>query len=204
MIRSSRGSAMPRRILIAAAAAMVPLIAACEAGNNAPTLQWHQPTGGTFAHVNANLTVSNAFVLGAPIGAVLHQGQNAGLFLSLVNTGSPDRLVAVRAPGVAKSVQLPAGGVRLRTQSRVLLAGPQPSVVLQDLNHPLTGGSVITITLVFAKAGDKTIAVPIMPMSAFFNTYSPAPTPVSASPSPSAGGHGRKSGAPTPSPTSSP
>ncbi len=65
MIRSSRGGIVSRSILIAAAAALVPLIAGCEAGTNAPTLQWHQPTDGTHAQVSRNITVNNAFVLGA-------------------------------------------------------------------------------------------------------------------------------------------
>jgi copper(I)-binding protein len=204
VIRSSRGGMVSRRILIAAAAALAPLIAGCEAGTNAPTLNWHQPTDGTFAQVSRNITVSNAFVLGAPIGAVLKQGHNAALFLAIVNTGARDRLIAVKAPGVAKSVQLPAGGVRLATQSRVLLSGPQPAVVLTDLNSPLTGGSVVPITLIFARAGAHTIQVPVMPMASNYTTLSPAPPPSSASPSPSATGRrARKSATPTPSPSSS-
>lgn len=205
MIRSSRRGVAPRRILIAVAAALVPLIAGCEAGTNAPTLHWHQPTDGTWARVSRNITISNAFVLGAPIGTVLERGQDAGLFFGLVNTGSPDRLVAIRAPGVAQSVQLPGGGVRLMSQSQVLLTGPQPAILLQSLVRPLTGGSVVKIQLIFAKAGAKTITVPVMPMARYFATYSPAPAPSSATPSPSASGHHRgKSGTPSPSPSGSP
>ena len=205
MIRSSRGGMVSRRILIAAAAALVPLIAGCEAGTNAPTLNWHQPTDGTHAQISRNITVNNAFVLGAPIGAVLKQGHNAALFLAIVNTGSRDRLIAIRAPGVAKSVQLPPGGVRLRSLSRVLLSGPQPAVVLTDLNQPLTGGSVVRITLIFARAGAYTMEVPVMPMASSYTTFSPAPAPSSASPSPSATGRrARSSATPTPSPSSSP
>jgi len=89
VIRSTRRGGLPRRILIVAAAALAPAIAGCEAGNNAPTLQWHQPTDGTLQHVGKNITIANAFVLGAPVGAALQQGQNAGLFLGLVNTGKP-------------------------------------------------------------------------------------------------------------------
>ncbi len=203
MIRSSRGGLAPRRILIAAAAALAPLVAGCEAGSNAPTLHWHQPTNGTFATVGRNITVSNAFVLGAPIGSVIARGQNAGLYLTLVNTGSPDKLVGIAARGAAQSVQLPAGGVSVGAQQRVLLAGPQPAVWLQNLVRPLTGGSVIKITLVFARAGAKTISVPVMPMTSEYTTLSPAPAP-SSSPSISAHGNTGPSGSPTPSPTSSP
>ena len=201
MIRSSRCGTMPRRILIAAAAALVPLMAGCEAGTNAPTLHWHQPTDGSTAAAGPNITISNVFVLGAPIGSELQPGQNAGLFMGLVNTGPSDRLLSVSAPGVAKSVQLPGHGVPLFSQRRVLLTGPQPLVLLQDLVRPLTGGSVVRIVLTFAKAPATTIWVPVMPRASFYTTFSPAPT--SASPSPSAKGH-RGSGSASPSPTSSP
>ena len=202
MIRSSRGVVAPRRILIATAVALVPLIAGCEAGDNAPVLHWHQPTNGTFQAVNTNITISNAFVLGAPIGKVLSQGQNAGLFLTLVNAGRPrDRLVGITT-AAARSVLVPAGGVRLLPGSRVLLAGPAPAIVLQNLTKPLAGGSSIVITLIFARAHSVKFHVPVMPRATFYTTFSPAPGP---SPSASPAGHGaRTSATPTPSPTGSP
>jgi len=205
VIWSSGGAAMPRRILIAAAIGLVPLIAACEAGTNAPTLQWHPPTDGSSAAAGPNITISNVFVLGPPIGAALKPGQNAGLFMGLVNTGSPDRLLSISAPGVATSVRLPGGGVTLLSSHRVLLTGPQPLVLLQNLVRPLTGGSVIKIVLTFAKAPSETMYVPVVPRASYYTTFSPAPAPTSASPSPSAGGHGGSGAAsPSPSATSSP
>lgn len=198
MIRNSRRGILPRSILIVAAAVLGPIIAGCEAGTNAPTLHWHQPTDGTFHRVDKHLTISNAFVLGAPVGHVLQRGQNAGLYLGLVNTGSPDRLVAVKAPGVAQTVLLPGRGVPLRYLSRVLLTGPAPAIVLQHLVRPLTGGSVITLYLIFAKAGATRLHVPVMPMVSNYATFSPPPSP-SASPAPTG-----KQGTPTPSPSSSP
>jgi len=209
VIRSSRCGVVPRRILIAAAVALVPVIAGCEAGTNAPTLQWHQPTDGTLAYagVGNTITISNVFVLGPPVGAALPQGQNAGLFLGLVNVGPADRLIAITAPGIAQSVQLPSGGIRLRSQSRVLLAGPTPMVVLRQLVKPLAGGSVIKIDLIFQKAGSKTLSVPVLPKVPEYATFSP---PAAASPSPTAAAsHSakaakRKHAPATPSPTSSP
>lgn len=200
MILSSRRGVLSRSILIVAAAALGTVIAGCEAGTNAPTLHWHQPTDGTFHKVTKNLTISNAFVLGAPIGHVLKRGQNAGFYLGIVNTGSPDRLIAVKAPGIAQTVRLPGRGVPLRYLSRVLLTGPAPAIVLQHLVRPLTGGSVITLYLVFKNAGSTRLYVPVMPMASHYTTFSPPPPPSpSGSPSP-AGKHGT----PTPSPTSSP
>ncbi len=205
MIRSSRGGTASRRILIAAAAALVPLIAGCEAGNNAPTLHWHQPTDGTHRTLGA-ITISNAFVLGAPVGKVVHSGQNAGLFLGLTNTGSrSDRLLAIHAPGVASKVQLPAGGVNVAAQGQVLLTGPQPVIVLTNLTRPLSGGSVLTVYLVFAKAGTTRLEIPVMPASSFYTTLSPAPAASSPSPSPSVSGkHKRGSVSPAASPSPSP
>jgi copper(I)-binding protein len=191
VVRSSRGGKYSRRFLIAAAAALIPLVAGCEAGNNAPTLHWHQPTDGTGRTVG-DITISNAFVLGAPIGAAIPRGQNAGLFLGLTNIGSPDRLVSVSAPGVASSVLLPGNQVVLPHQAAVLLTGPRPRVILEGLLHPLSGGSVVKIVLTFAVAGTVTLQVPVMPRVSYYSTLLPAPSPAtptsSASPTPSASG----------------
>lgn len=204
MLRSSRSGTMPRRVLIAVAVALVPMIAGCEAGASAPSLHWHPPTDGSGATVG-DITISNAFVLGAPIGAVLRPGQNAGLFLGLVNTGAPDQLVSIVAPGVAQSVLLPGGKVPLWRNHRILLTGPRPAVILQHLIRPVPGGSVITLQLIFQNAGVKTLQVPVMPRVQYYTTFSPAPAPsatASATPSPSAkGGHARRPRSPSPSPS---
>ena len=204
MIRSRSRGIVPRSIVIVAAVALGPIIAGCEAGTNAPVLQWHQPTDGTHQLVGKNLTISNAFVLGPPIGRVLRRGQSAGFFLGLVNTGTPDRLLAVKAPGIAQKVVLPGGGIPLRYQSRVLLAGPAPTIVLQHLLRPLPGGSVVKLYLVFARAGTIGLSVPVMPMVSNYATFSPPPT-ISPSPSPSAtGNQGSLTPSPSPSPSGSP
>ena len=48
MILSHRTAPL-RALAVAAAAALVPAIAGCEAGFNAPTQQWHQPSAGASA-----------------------------------------------------------------------------------------------------------------------------------------------------------
>jgi len=197
VIRSCRGGAVSRRTVIAAAAALIPLIAGCEAGTVSPSLQWHAPTDGT-GKVIGGITISNAFVLGAPLGSVLLPGQNAGLFFGLTNTGvTGDRLVRISAPGVARAVLLPGGHVAINSQHSVLLTGPRPAVILQDLLRPVTGGSVVTLQLWFENAGPQTLKVPVMPMAQYYATYSAAPAPATVtvpvpSPSPSrAGSHHR-------------
>lgn len=204
MIRSSRSGTVSRRILIAVAAALAPVLAGCEAGLTAPSLQWHQPAEGTAAKAaDGSITISNAFVLGPPIGAVLRPGQNAGFFLWLVNTGtSSDRLLSITAPGVAQLVRLPKGGVSLKPNTPAALNGPAPTVVLVHLIRPLSGGSVVTLQLLFAKAGLKTLQVPVMPRARFYQTYSPAPAP-RATPSPAGTGRSQTpSASASPSPSS--
>jgi len=213
VIRSCRGGAVSRRIVIAAAAALVPLLAGCEAGTVSPSLQWHAPTDGTGKVIGA-ITISNAFVLGAPLGSALQPGENAGLFFGLTNTGATgDSLVRISAPGVARSVLLPGGQVVIHSQHSVLLTGPRPAVILQDLLRPVTGGSVVTLLLWFQNVGPQTLKVPVMPRAQYYSTYSPAPaaTPIatitvlvpSASPS-RAGRHHRHGRSPSPSPSAGP
>lgn len=195
MHRNSSGGRYPRRLLIAVAAALIPLIAGCEAGTNAPSLHWHQPTDGTYRAVG-DITISNAFVLGAPIGAVLRRGQNAGLYLGLVNIGPSDRLLRISAPGVARSVRLPGNQITLTSAHPVLLTGPRPALILENLLRPLAGGSVVRIRLFFAIAGAVTIKVPVMPRAQFYTTLSPAPTPTTSTPT--------STPTPTPTPSKSP
>jgi len=185
--RSSRRGVARRRLLIAAAAALIPLVAGCEAGTVSPSLQWHPPTNGRGAKVG-HITISNAFVLGPRVGKVIRRGQNAGLFLAITNTGKADRLIGISAPGLASSVLLPGGHVTINRNHSVLLTGPRPKLILQDLLRPLAGGSVAAISLVFAKAGIVPMRVQVMPWSQYYTTLSPAPAPTKASPSPSASG----------------
>ncbi|MGH3398666.1 MAG: copper chaperone PCu(A)C [Streptosporangiaceae bacterium] len=174
---SSRASGWPRRLLIVAAVALVPAIAGCEAGNDAPTLNWHYPTDGVGTVTHA-ISIRNVFVLGAPGSAALPAGQSAGLYFALVNDGNDgDRLVSVQAPGSATAVTLPGGSINLPPNRVVLLGGPQPQALLTGLTRPLGGGSVITIVLDFQKAGSVTLRVPIIPNSAAYATFSPAPSP---------------------------
>ena len=118
---SRRGPRALRRACAVAAVALIPVLAGCEAGSNAPVLQWHPPTSGASATIKegtGELAIRNAFILGAPTNATLPAGSSAGLFVALVNTGPRDRLIRVSAPGTATSVTMPAGGV-------LLDAGPQ-------------------------------------------------------------------------------
>jgi len=202
VILSSR--AAPLRVLaMVVAAAVAPVIAGCEAGFNAPTQQWHQPAAGASAVVNNVLRINNVFVLGAAPAFSLPRGGSAGLFLAITNEGAaPDRLIGVTAPGTAAAVQLPAGGVRLAGQQQVLLSGPAPQVILRRLIRSVNGGQHILVVLHFVRAGNVTMAVPVMPRAQWFSTFSPAPLLVSPSPSPTGTASPSPSGtSPSPSPS---
>jgi hypothetical protein len=202
VILSSRAAAPLRALAVAAAAALVPAIAGCEAGFNAPTQRWHQSSAGASAVVNNEIRINNVFVLGEAPAFSLRRGDSAGLFLAINNDGPPDRLIGITAPGSAIAVQMPGGGVRLASQQTVLFSGPAPQVILRGLIRRLNGGQHILIVLHFLRAGSKAMQVPVMPRAQWFATYSPAPPLVRSSPfgtaSPSPGA---TSASPSPSAT---
>lgn len=190
---------LARRLVLAAAAvaALIPVLAGCEAGTNAPTLQFHPPTDSATENAGT-IAIRNVFVLGAPLGRDLPAGSSASVFLALVNTGTSDTLVSISARGTAASVTLPAGGIPVVAGHPVYYSGPLPRVVLRDLVRPLRGGSTVRLQLVFAKEGPVTMEVPVMPRAAEYATF--APPPVTASPAAT----GRAGAGATPTTTPSP
>ncbi len=177
MFRSRSGKAVARCLLIGALALLIPAVAGCEAGLNAPTLQFHPASSGAHAVVS-KITINDVFVLGAPVGSTLPAGSSAGVFLSLFNGGtSGDALVSMAAPGYASSVSLTGGTVSLPANSPVNLMGPQPMVLLSGLTKPLAGGMDIPVTLNFEHAGSVRLMVPVQPQSFYYSTYSAAPAP---------------------------
>jgi copper(I)-binding protein len=184
VIRASFGKTRAGRLLLGAGvlALVIPAVAGCEAGNNAPTLEFHAASAGAQTVFNG-ISITNAFVLGGPSGATLPTGSSASLFVSLYNGGSSsDTLQSVSAPGWAGSISLSGGSVALPVNAApVDLTGPQPKVVLENLTKPLTGGSYVPVTFDFAHAGSVQLQVPVEAQSYYWSTYSPpAPT---ASPS---------------------
>jgi hypothetical protein len=175
-----------RDLVLVAAVGLIPAVAGCEAGNNAPTQQWHQPTPGASAIVDNTLRINNMFVLGPTPGFTLPRGASAGVFFALANDGAPDRLISIKAPGEALSVQVPAGGIALGREQSLLLTGPSPRVVLEHLTRTLNGGQWIRLNLQFQNAGFVSMKVPVMPRTESYSTFSPAPLIVRPTPTPSA------------------
>jgi copper(I)-binding protein len=190
VIRASYGKTAAGRLLLGAGALalLIPAIAGCEAGDNAPTLQFHAASSGAQATVN-DIRITNMFVLGAPADTALPSGSSAGLFLSIYNGGtSSDTLESVTAPGLA-SITLSGGPVALPANAApVNLTGPQPEAVLENLAKPLRGGSFIPVTLQFARAGAVTMQVPVEPQSYQWETFSAPPAPASSASSATATG----------------
>jgi copper(I)-binding protein len=169
---------LTRRMLAGAIVALIPALAGCEAGLNAPTLNFHPAAGGAY-QTSDGVTISNAFVLGPAVGQTLPAGGRAGVFLSMYSTGN-DQLKSVKA-AVASAVKLSGGPVNMSPYDSVNLTGPAPRIVLSGLHAPLSGGQTIWLTLDFATAGSVSIQVPVEPHTYAYATYAqppkPAPTP---------------------------
>jgi copper(I)-binding protein len=173
-----------RRLLVGAIALLVPALAGCEAGLNAPTLEFHPAAAGATTSVN-DISISNVFVLGPPSGSTLPAGSSASLFLGLYNNGgNGDTLVSASAPAAAQSVTITGGSVSLPPQTGVDLTGPEPKVVLSGLTTSLQGGENVDVTLNFQTAGPVTLDVPVEPQSFYYSTYSQAPPSTPTAPIP--------------------
>ena len=182
MIRARSGKTAAGRLLLGAGALalLTGAIAGCEAGQDAPTLEFHSASFGAHTVFNG-IQITNAFVLGAPTGSTLPAGSSASLFVSLYNSGNnSDTLVSAAAPGTAGSISLSGGTVTLpANDAPVNLTGPEPKVVLENLAQPLRGGTNIPVTFDFQHAGTVTLQVPVEAMSFQWATFSP---PASATP----------------------
>ena len=163
------------RLLLGAIALLVPVLAGCEAGLNAPTLEFHPASNGTSVVVNG-IKIDDAFVLGPVIGSTLPAGGQAGVFLSLTAEYG-DRLVSATAPGSASSVTLVNGPVTLAAGTPADMSGPAPQIVLNGLTSALSGGETVQLVLTFSTAGAVALQLPVEPAAYDYTTYSPPPAP---------------------------
>ena len=196
------------RMLFGALAVLAPALAGCEAGYNAPTLEYHQAAFGAYASKNG-VSISNAFVLGPSPSGPEVAGGRAGVFLAITSQNG-DKLVSASAPGTATSVKILGGPVRVPAAVPADLTGPVPRVVLNGLANPLQGGELVKLNLTFAEAGTIAMTVPVQPKAYEYATFSPPPTPPpaatkkKANPSASASASGSASPGATASPTGTP
>ena len=198
------------RMLFGALAVLAPALAGCEAGYNAPTLEYHQAAFGAYATKNG-VSISNAFVLGPSPSGPEVAGGRAGVFLAITSQDG-DKLVSASAPGTATSVQILGGPVSVPAVGSADLTGPVPRVVLNGLASPLQGGTLVKLNLTFAEAGTIAMTVPVQPKAYEYATLSPPATPspaatkkkAKANPSASASASGSASPGATASPTATP
>jgi copper(I)-binding protein len=166
-----------RRLLAGAIVILVPALAGCEAGFNAPTLEYHPASFGVSTVVNG-ISIDNAFVLGPDLNSTLPVGGQTGAFLALQTQDTGDQLVAAAAPGTASSVTITSAPVTLSPGTLVDMSGPTPEIVLNGLTTPLTGGETVQLVLTFTNAGAVTIDVPVEPAAYEYATFlPPAPSP---------------------------
>jgi copper(I)-binding protein len=191
-----------RRLLFGALAVLVPALVGCEAGLNAPTLDFHPAAFGAYATKNG-ISISNAFVLGPSLSGPAVAGGRAGVFLS-ITAENGDKLVSVSAPGTATAGRIAGGSVDLPPAAPVDLTGPVPQVVLTGLANPLQGGETVTLNLKFAAAGTVTMAVPVEPQAYEYSTFSPPPTPEPAKTKANPSASASASGSATPTATATP
>ena len=175
MIRRARVTRHLATALLVSAAA-IPLLAGCEAGNAAPTVNFHPSVDGG-QKVVGSISIGNVFVLGAPLGSALQPGQSASLFLSLVNNGAPDRLLSITASGSAGSVTLVGGTIPVVMGQPQYLTGPQPQAYLVNLTRAVRNGSNLELTLNFQREGAVSLKVPVIPFASSYTTLSPPPSP---------------------------
>jgi copper(I)-binding protein len=196
------------RMLFGALAVLAPALAGCEAGYNAPTLEYHPAAFGAYATKNG-VSISNAFVLGPSPSGPEVAGGRAGVFLAITSQNG-DKLVSASAPGTATSVKILGGPVSVPAVGSADLTGPVPRVVLNGLANPLQGGTLVKLNLTFAEAGTIAMTVPVQPKAYEYATFSPPPTPSpaatkkKANPSASASASGSASPGATASPTATP
>src|SRR5690242_13314907 len=171
-------------MLLGALAVLAPALAGCEAGYNAPTLEYHQAAFGAYASKHG-VSISNAFVLGPSPSGPEVAGGRAGVFLAITSQDG-DKLVSASAPGTATAVQIAGGSVRVPPAVPVDLTGPVPQMVMTGLANPLQGGELVNLNLTFAEAVTIAMTVPVQPKAYEYATYSPPPSPSpTAKPKPS-------------------
>jgi copper(I)-binding protein len=101
------------------------------------------------------------------------QGRTGVVYLTIVDQGAPDRLIAVASPvagqaqlhqsfndhGIAKMRDV--GALSVAPGKPVTLAPNGYHVMLMDLKQPLKQGDTFPVTLTFEKAGQVTVTVTV-------------------------------------------
>ncbi|MDP9846908.1 copper chaperone PCu(A)C [Streptosporangium lutulentum] len=178
MTRNSR-----HRVIAAAAfLAAAPALAGCGAGFDAITNHPYAPTEALATEAKG-ISISQAFFLGPDSGTTIPAGAATPLYLSMVNTNqAPDTLVGIGVDPALGTAKVSAP-VTLPVQTRVGVGKPTPTILIEGLKKPLSGGESIQVQLQFANAGLIPLTIPVITRSREFTSLPQAPG-VSATPTP--------------------
>ncbi|MEV8633791.1 copper chaperone PCu(A)C [Streptosporangium sp. NPDC051023] len=175
MTRKSRHWAIAAAAFLAAA----PVLAGCGAGSDAITNKPYTPTEALSANVKG-IAISQAFFLGPDSGSKLAEGGAVPLYLSLVNTNQgTDKLVGLGVDPALGTAKV-AAPVDLPTELRVNVGKPAPTIVIDGLKKPLSGGESISVQLQFERAGIVPLTIPVITRSREFGDLPQAPAPSAA------------------------
>ena len=83
-----------RRLLVGAIAMLVPALAGCEAGLNAPTLQYHSASSGTSTTING-IELDNVFVLGPSLNQTLPASAGTSMAMAPTSRRRVQRVTVV-------------------------------------------------------------------------------------------------------------
>lgn len=129
---------------------------------------------------NTELVQMGPFKLSAPYTFSTTDGiKNGAVFFGLQNENpTSDRILSARAPDIADRVELhsnsaqadkmtmrPVQGFDIPASGHLVLQPSGNHLMLMGLNHPLKAGDSFPLILVFEKAGEHIIQVPVMAVS---------------------------------------
>jgi len=148
-------------------------VAACGSGQARAGTPPEQPgtatavPAGTTTQVRGSMDVISARIPAPAAGAVTAQAE---MTLADTSTAGPDALRAASSPA-ARAVVFTSDGHAITQIAIPVAAGsslstgpPYPDrILLTGLRHPLRTGQMVTISLTFARAGQATLQVPVIP-----------------------------------------
>jgi copper(I)-binding protein len=150
-------------------------LSACSAGQVTQTATQERDKVGATAEVG-DITV-RAAELAYPSGGRYEEGDDAELHMAIVNTGTEDDALVditgdgfdrfrVTGSGTAPAGESPTGGSRddqidLPADTSVFPGENAPTLTLVGLSESLTTGQAVELTLVFERAGEVTLLVPV-------------------------------------------
>lgn len=123
------------------------------------------------AFAGSDITVTDAYARSSGMSA-----KSGAAFMVIANGGDEDDQLIAASSDAAKMVQLHThiagdngvmqmrevpGGFPIPAHGEHALARGGDHVMLMGLNQPMADGDVLTITLVFEKAGEMSIEVPV-------------------------------------------